>query len=164
MTDRAVRVRFAPSPTGYLHVGSARTALFNWLFARHHGGKFIIRIEDTDRSRYNPESLPDLVSSLRWLDLDWDEGPEVDGDFGPYYQSERLDLYQLYAYSQRYRCLDNVLLFPKVPGVEARSYTLCGDEEKQLRVELIDVSRDLKTHTSAFVEELSRILDPLVVA
>ena len=97
MTDKPVRVRFAPSPTGYLHVGSARTALFNWLFARHHGGKFIIRIEDTDRSRYNPESLPDLVSSLRWLGLDWDEGPEVDGDFGPYYQSERLPLYQHYA-------------------------------------------------------------------
>ena len=97
MTDRPVRVRFAPSPTGYLHVGSARTALFNWLFARHHGGKFVIRIEDTDRSRYNPESVPDLVSSLRWLGLDWDEGPEVDGDWGPYYQSERLDLYQQYA-------------------------------------------------------------------
>ena len=97
MTDRPVRVRFAPSPTGYLHVGSARTALFNWLFARHHGGKFVIRIEDTDRSRYNPESVPDLVSSLRWLGLDWDEGPEVGGDFGPYHQSERLDLYQHYA-------------------------------------------------------------------
>jgi glutamyl-tRNA synthetase len=92
-----VRVRIAPSPTGYFHVGSARTALFNWLFARHRGGKFIVRVEDTDRSRYNPEAVPDLVASLRWLGLDWDEGPEVGGDYGPYFQSERIDLYQHYT-------------------------------------------------------------------
>ncbi len=109
MTDKAVRVRIAPSPTGYFHVGSARTALFNWLFARHHGGKFVVRVEDTDRTRYNPEAVPDLVDSLRWLGLDWDEGPEVGGDYGPYYQSERLDLYQHYAEwlvneGQAYRC------------------------------------------------------------
>jgi glutamyl-tRNA synthetase len=97
VSDKPVRVRIAPSPTGYFHIGSARTALFNWLFARHHGGKFIVRIEDTDRSRYHPEAVPDLLASLRWLALDWDEGPEVGGDFGPYYQSERLDLYQHYA-------------------------------------------------------------------
>jgi glutamyl-tRNA synthetase len=92
-----VRVRIAPSPTGYFHVGSARTALFNWLFARHHGGRFIVRVEDTDRTRYNPEAVSDTVDSLRWLGLDWDEGPEVGGDHGPYYQSERLDLYHEYA-------------------------------------------------------------------
>ena len=97
MTDRSVRVRIAPSPTGYFHVGSARTALFNWLFARHNQGKFIVRVEDTDQTRYNSEAVPDLVDSLRWLGLDWDEGPEVGGDFGPYFQSERLDLYQRYA-------------------------------------------------------------------
>jgi glutamyl-tRNA synthetase len=97
VTEKPVRVRIAPSPTGYFHVGSARTALFNWLFARHHGGKFIVRIEDTDRSRYNPEAVADLTASLRWLGLDWDEGPEVGGDHGPYVQSERLDLYQHYA-------------------------------------------------------------------
>ena len=84
MTDKPVRVRIAPSPTGYFHVGSARTALFNWLFARQHGGTFIVRIEDTDRTRYNPEAVPDLAASLRWLGLDWDEGPEVGGDYGPY--------------------------------------------------------------------------------
>jgi glutamyl-tRNA synthetase len=97
VTDKPVRVRIAPSPTGYFHIGSARTALFNWLFARRHGGKFIVRIEDTDRTRYDPEAVPDLVASLRWLGLDWDEGPEVGGEYGPYVQSERLHLYQPYA-------------------------------------------------------------------
>jgi glutamyl-tRNA synthetase len=97
VTDKQVRVRIAPSPTGYFHVGSARTALFNWLFARHHSGDFIVRVEDTDRTRYHAEAVPDMVASLRWLGLDWDEGPEVGGDYGPYYQSERLDLYHRYA-------------------------------------------------------------------
>ncbi len=92
-----VRVRFAPSPTGLLHVGGLRTALFNWLFARHCGGRFILRIEDTDRKRYDPRALPDLLESLRWLGLDWDEGPEVGGDYGPYFQSQRIHLYQEYA-------------------------------------------------------------------
>jgi len=92
-----VRVRFAPSPTGYLHVGGARTALFNWLFARKHNGAFILRIEDTDRKRYEPEAVGSILESLRWLGLEWDEGPEVGGDYGPYYQSQRLDIYQEYA-------------------------------------------------------------------
>jgi glutamyl-tRNA synthetase len=93
-----VRVRFPPSPTGLMHVGGLRSALFNWLFARHHGGTFILRIEDTDQKRYDPEALSDLLTSLRWLGLDWDEGPEVGGDYGPYFQSERIDLYQKYAH------------------------------------------------------------------
>jgi glutamyl-tRNA synthetase len=97
VTESPVRVRIAPSPTGHFHIGSARTALFNWLFARHHGGKFIVRIEDTDRTRFDPEAVSDTQASLRWLGLDWDEGPEVGGDHGPYFQSERLDLYQYYA-------------------------------------------------------------------
>ncbi len=97
MTEKRVRVRIAPSPTGYFHVGSARTALFNWLFARHHGGEFVVRVEDTDRTRYDAEAVPDMVDSLRWLGLDWDEGPEVGGDYGPYLQSERLELYHRYA-------------------------------------------------------------------
>ena len=92
-----IRVRFAPSPTGYLHVGGARTALFNWLFARRHDGVFILRIEDTDRTRYEPEAVQNIMESLRWLGLEWDEGPEVGGDYGPYFQSQRLDLYQKYA-------------------------------------------------------------------
>jgi glutamyl-tRNA synthetase len=97
MNTPAVRVRFAPSPTGAFHVGGARTALFNYLFARHHGGKFILRIEDTDRKRYVPEALSWLLDGLRYLNLEWDEGPDVGGDYGPYTQSQRLDLYHHHA-------------------------------------------------------------------
>ena len=86
-----VRVRFAPSPTGYLHVGGARTALFNWLFARRHGGTFVLRIEDTDTERSSWEMVAGIVEGLRWLGLDWDEGPDVGGPHGPYFQSQRLD-------------------------------------------------------------------------
>ena len=82
-----VRVSF-PSPTGYLHVGGARTALFNWLFARHHGGVFVLRIEDTDTERSTKESMECILESMRWLGLDWDEGPGR-RDYGPYLQSER---------------------------------------------------------------------------
>jgi len=89
-----VRVRFAPSPTGYLHIGGARTALFNWLFARHTGGTFVLRIEDTDRSRNTAEATQAIYEGLRWLGLDWDEGPQAGGDFGPYFQSERNEIYE----------------------------------------------------------------------
>jgi glutamyl-tRNA synthetase len=92
----AIRVRFAPSPTGYLHIGGARTALFNWLFARHHGGKFVLRIEDTDKTRSTEEAAAAIYEGLRWLELDWDEGPHVGGDFGPYLQSERTEIYERY--------------------------------------------------------------------
>jgi glutamyl-tRNA synthetase len=91
-----VRVRFAPSPTGYLHIGGARTALFNWLFARHHEGKFVLRIEDTDIKRNTEEAMAAIYEGLEWLDLNWDEGPHVGGDFGPYLQSERTELYERY--------------------------------------------------------------------
>jgi len=101
MGMREVRTRFAPSPTGYLHIGGARTALFNWLFARHHGGKFILRIEDTDRERSKEEYLRDILDSLSWLGLQWDEGP--------YFQSQRMELYRQYAFrlleeGKAYRC------------------------------------------------------------
>ena len=89
-----VRTRFAPSPTGYLHIGGVRTALFNWLFARQHGGQFILRIDDTDQQRNVQEALQPILDGLRWLGIDWDEGPEVGGPFAPYYQSQRLDRYQ----------------------------------------------------------------------
>ena len=92
-----VRVRFAPSPTGYLHIGGARTALFNWLFARHHDGKLILRIEDTDQKRTIAGAMEEQMASLRWLGIEWDEGPDVGGDYGPYIQSQRTDLYQKYA-------------------------------------------------------------------
>jgi glutamyl-tRNA synthetase len=89
-----VRTRFAPSPTGYLHIGGVRTALFNWLFARQHGGQFILRIDDTDQERNVQQSLQPILDGLRWLGIDWDEGPEVGGPLGPYYQSQRLDRYR----------------------------------------------------------------------
>jgi glutamyl-tRNA synthetase len=104
-----VRVRFAPSPTGIPHVGNIRTALFNWLFARHEGGSFVLRIEDTDQTRLDPHALEAILDSLRWLGLDWDEGPEVGGPYGPYSQSQRLEHYRraadaLIAGDGAYRC------------------------------------------------------------
>lgn len=92
--NNEVRVRFAPSPTGYLHLGSLRTALFNYLFAKHHDGKFILRIEDTDQSRKVEGAVENLINILNEMGLNYDEGPGVGGDFGPYYQSERLDIYK----------------------------------------------------------------------
>jgi glutamyl-tRNA synthetase len=92
-----MRVRFAPSPTGYLHVGGARTALFNWLLARRHGGAFILRIEDTDVERSSADMVSGILDSMRWLGLDWDEGPGVGGPHAPYFQSERLDRYRAAA-------------------------------------------------------------------
>jgi glutamyl-tRNA synthetase len=89
-----IRVRFAPSPTGHLHIGGARTALFNWLFARHHGGKFILRVEDTDKSRNTEEAAAAIYEGLNWLELNWDEGPHAGGEYGPYFQSERNDIYE----------------------------------------------------------------------
>ncbi|MCB0025096.1 MAG: glutamate--tRNA ligase, partial [Caldilinea sp.] len=96
-TPTPARVRFAPSPTGFLHLGGLRTALFDWLFAHHTGGQFILRIEDTDQKRYNPESLQDLMRGLRWLGLEWDEGPDIGGPYAPYIQSERKEAYGKYA-------------------------------------------------------------------
>jgi glutamyl-tRNA synthetase/nondiscriminating glutamyl-tRNA synthetase len=104
-----VRVRFAPSPTGHLHVGNARTALYNWLLARRHGGAFVLRIEDTDAGRSTRESERTILDDLRWLGLDWDEGPDAGGPHGPYRQSERLELYRgvagdLLSQGRAYRC------------------------------------------------------------
>ncbi|MGB7169604.1 MAG: glutamate--tRNA ligase family protein, partial [Acidobacteriaceae bacterium] len=103
------RVRFAPSPTGFLHVGNARTALYNWLFARHNGGTFLLRIEDTDIDRSEARHELQLMEDLQWLGLDWDEGPGVEGPHAPYRQSERLGIYRehterLLAEGKAYRC------------------------------------------------------------
>ena len=92
-----VRVRVAPSPTGYLHLGLARTALFNWLFAKHNNGTFILRVDDTDVERSTEESLKNILDSLKWLGIDFDEGVGIGGDFGPYMQSQRLEVYHEYA-------------------------------------------------------------------
>src|SRR6186713_218210 len=103
------RVRFAPSPTGYLHVGGARTALFNWLYARRHGGTFLLRIEDTDVERSSADMVAGILDGLRWLGLTWDEGPEAGGSHGPYFQSERFSRHReaaaaLVASGHAYRC------------------------------------------------------------
>lgn len=97
MADSTIRVRFAPSPTGYLHVGGARSALFNYLFARANNGSFILRIEDTDRTRFCEGALEEIYTSLQWLGIEWDEGPDIGGPCGPYVQSERTDLYRQHA-------------------------------------------------------------------
>ncbi len=115
----SARVRFAPSPTGSLHIGNARTALFNWLFARKHGGRFILRIEDTDRERSRPEWERAILEDLGWLGLHWDEGPDVGGDAGPYRQSERLPTYRaaadrLLGEGKAYFC------FCSLPALEAQ--------------------------------------------
>ncbi len=93
----AIRVRFAPAPTGYMHIGNAHTALFNWLFARSQGGSMVLRVEDTDELRSTDEALGVIYEGLRWLGVDWDEGPDIGGPYGPYVQSERLDIYQAYV-------------------------------------------------------------------
>ena len=125
-----VRVRMAPSPTGSPHVGLARTALFNWAFARHHGGTFVFRIEDTDKERNTQESYDSLIEVMRWLGLDWDEGPLVGGDFGPYRQSERGEIYadvlaRLRDHGSTYDCYcttDEVTERRKVSGSKIMGY------------------------------------------
>ncbi|HUZ18447.1 MAG TPA: glutamate--tRNA ligase family protein, partial [Spirochaetia bacterium] len=92
-----VRVRYAPSPTGFQHIGGVRSALFNYFFARSQGGSFILRVEDTDQTRYDEAGLQDLYDTFAWLGIRWDEGPDVGGPFAPYVQSQRFDLYQDYA-------------------------------------------------------------------
>ena len=104
-----VRCRFAPAPSGFLHVGGAHTALFSWLYARHHGGSFVVRIEDTDERRVSQGAVEAIMSSLSWLGVDWDEGLDKGGRYGPYVQSQRLDLYrrmaeQLEAGGHAYPC------------------------------------------------------------
>lgn len=106
-----VRTRFAPSPTGYMHIGGMRTALFNWLYAKKHGGQFILRIDDTDQQRNIDDALAPILQAFRWLNMAWDEGPEVGGDYGPYFQSQRGELYttaadRLLADGKAYRCFD----------------------------------------------------------
>ena len=131
-----MRVRFAPSPTGQLHVGNARTALFNWLLAHGHDGTLILRIEDTDAERSTRESEAGILEDLRWLGLDWDEGPDVGGPHGPYRQSERLHLYASYA-NELIAVGPRLLLF--LPAVEARG----GSQGGSRRRPSAEVSRHL---------------------
>ena len=104
-----LRMRFAPSPSGYLHIGNVRSTLFTWLWCKSQGGKFILRVEDTDQERSSIESVRAVLDDLRWLGLQWDEGPEVDGPYAPYFQSERRAIYkdhteQLIREKKAYRC------------------------------------------------------------
>ena len=94
---KEVRVRYAPSPTGMQHIGGVRTALFNYLYAKSKGGKFILRLEDTDRTRYDEKYVKNLYDTMEWLGIDWDEGGDKGGEYGPYVQSERFELYKEYA-------------------------------------------------------------------
>ncbi len=145
-----VRVRFAPSPTGSLHIGGARTALFNLLFARHNNGTFVLRIEDTDTERSTEESTQQIIRSLKWLGLDWDEGPEKGGDFGPYFQSQRLELYKkevdrLLAEGKAYYCYcspeelserrEAALKAGKPPKYDGRCRNLTPEQRKKFEDE-----------------------------
>jgi glutamyl-tRNA synthetase len=145
-TTRPVRVRFAPSPTGSLHIGGLRTALFNWLFAHHHNGQFILRIEDTDQSRLDPTALTTLVEALRWAGLHWDEGPEVGGDHGPYVQSQRLEHYQHWAnwlveHDKGYKCFCTPERLKQV------------NEEKEARKEPVGYDRHCRYLSPAEIAE-----------
>ncbi len=144
-----VRVRYAPSPTGFLHIGGLRTALYNYLFARHHDGKFVLRVEDTDRSRYVEGAVEDFMHMLNWAGIEVDEGPVVGGPFGPYYQSERLDLYRqhvdrLLEEGKAYRCfctaerLDQMRKFQeksKLPPKYDRTCLRLSAEEARKKLE-----------------------------
>jgi glutamyl-tRNA synthetase len=145
-----VRVRFAPAPTGYLHVGNARTALYDWLFARHHGGTFVLRIEDTDRERSTDESVEGIQEVLRWLGIDWDEGPGVGGPYAPYRQTERLDVYRqavddLARAGRAYRCYctpeeleqrrKEALAGGEPPGYDGRCRNLSDEERARFEEE-----------------------------
>src|SRR5690606_31624670 len=132
MRNDEIRVRFAPSPTGYLHVGGARTALFNWLFARRHGGKFILRIEDTDRERSSDEMTRAILEGMEWLGLDWDEGPfhQADG-----VERHRADAFRLLETGQAYRCFCTPEeLAAKRAEAEARREAFRYDRTCMLRV------------------------------
>ena len=144
------RVRFAPSPTGYLHLGGLRTALFDWLWARHTGGQFILRIEDTDQRRYGPDSLEDVMRGLKWLGLALDEGPDIGGPYGPYVQSQRKAIYQEYAekliqLGHAYRCYCTPERLEKVreeqrrrgekPGYDRHCRYLSPEERARLEAE-----------------------------
>ncbi|QDT31105.1 glutamate--tRNA ligase [Thalassoglobus polymorphus] len=151
-----VRTRFAPSPTGYMHIGGMRTALFNWLWARHNGGEFILRIDDTDQARNMDEALGPILDAFRWLGLDWDEGPEVGGDHGPYFQSQRSELYtsaceKLLAAGKAYKDFD--------PPALTQQDREAAEKEKR---PFLNIRRSLEL-TTAQVEENEAEGKPYVI-
>lgn len=163
--NKKIRVRFAPSPTGHLHVGGARTALYNWLFARSQGGTFILRIEDTDTVRSTEAAVEQILASMQWLGLDWDEGPGAAGDSGPYRQMQRADIYQdavdqLLADSKAYRCfctpeeLDNARQQARGAGKQYAYEGVCRGLSVEQTEKLLAAGRDhvirLKTPQEGF--------------
>ena len=151
-----VRVRFAPSPTGFFHIGSARTALFNWLYARHCNGTFVLRIEDTDHERNTPEALRVLLEGMRWLGLDWDEGPEIGGPKGPYFQSERSEIYRaavekLLANGRAYE-KDGAVFF-RIEGERYREY------DEYLKAEVENVRAEPMVFEDAIRGRIERVVD-----
>ena len=165
--NSSVRVRFAPSPTGYLHVGGARTALFNYLFAKHTGGTFILRIEDTDRNRFVEGALKEIYDSLKWLGLSWDEGPEVGGNHGPYVQSERLELYKKHAQALldkdlAYRCFCTPQRLEEVRLAREKAKMLTGYDRHCRDLSKDEVKKNLDEGKS-FVVRLKIPADRIVV-
>ena len=169
-----VRVRYAPSPTGEPHLGNIRTALFNWLVARSQGGGFIVRLEDTDQARLVPGATEVILDALRWLGIDWDEGPEVGGDYGPYVQSQRLELYQTHAQrlldqGDAYYCyctperLDTMrkeqVARKLPPGYDRRCRELSPSERQEAAAKLASVHREPVVRFKMPLEGLSRIDD-----
>jgi glutamyl-tRNA synthetase len=151
-TSDNVRVRFAPSPTGYLHVGGARSALFNYLFARHHGGTFILRIEDTDQSRFVEGAMKEIYDSLRWLGLKWDEGPEAGGDCGPYIQSQRTEIYKKYAQQlidsgNAYRCFCTPERIAELRAEQEKTKQTAGYDRKCRDLPQAEIDRLLAANT-----------------
>ncbi|MDD5038059.1 MAG: glutamate--tRNA ligase [Dehalococcoidales bacterium] len=174
---KSVRTRYAPSPTGYPHVGNIRTALFAWLFARHHNGKFIVRIEDTDIVRKVEGALEAILDSLRWLDLDWDEGPEVGGEYGPYIQSQRLELYRkaaerLISQGNAYHCYcsperlkemrEEQVRHKQPPGYDRHCRDLSGSERAKKESEGITPVVRFKTPLSGQTGFTDLIWDKVV--
>lgn len=150
-SNRPVRVRFAPSPTGYLHVGGARTAIYNYFFAKAMKGTFYLRIEDTDRKRYNEEALKDLMRDLQWLGLPWDEGPGCEGNVGPYFQSERLDIYarkiqKLLESGDAYYCFCSEERLQEVRAAQEKSGAVVTGYDRHCRDIPIEEARERIAH------------------
>jgi glutamyl-tRNA synthetase len=140
-----IRTRFAPSPTGYLHIGGARTALFNWMLARRHGGVFLVRIEDTDQKRSVPGAVENILESLRWLGLDWDEGPDVGGPYGPYVQTQRAALHRQWAHwlvehGHAYKCFCTAAELAEMRAAQQAAGRSTGYDRRCRRLTAVDVA------------------------
>ncbi len=161
----SVRTRFAPSPTGYLHVGGARTALFNWLYARHHGGSFVLRVEDTDKARNTDEARQAIFDGMSWLGLDWDEGPGKGGNHGPYFQSERLAIYdawfeKLVAAGRVYAC-DGAWRFRFDRKPVTMNDLVCGEVTIDYRDESNTPDMVIKRSDGSYVFHFVNVVDDL---